>query len=120
MHEVVYFWIYKNKKKTIIEVLSLQNPCTMTAYTEKPGNTSIMSCSAAKSVFALHCFVLPCVPIKMQGVGLLDFTFGYSATLARAHVHNFICSENRGLPSLGDLCREFIAEDHRYYLNVVK
>ena len=44
---------------------------------------------------------------------------GYSATLARAHVHSFICSENRGLPSLGDLCREFIAEDHRYYLNVV-
>ena len=29
-------------------------------------------------VFALHCFVLPCVPIKMQGVGLLDFTLGYS------------------------------------------
>ena len=25
---------------------------------------------------------------------------GYSATLARAHVHNFICSENRGLTSL--------------------
>ena len=24
---------------------------------------------------------------------------GYSATLARAHVHNFICSENRGFPS---------------------
>ena len=33
---------------------------------------------------------------------------GYSATLARAHVHRFICSENRGLPSLGDLCREVI------------
>ena len=31
------------------------------------------------TVFALHCFVLPCVPIKMQGVGLLDFTRGYSA-----------------------------------------
>ena len=30
------------------------------------------------TVFALHCFVLPCVPIKMQGVGLLDFTLGYS------------------------------------------
>ena len=48
---------------------------------------------------------------------------GYSATLARAHVHRFICSENRhnrGLPSLGDLCREFIAKDHAYYLNVVK
>ena len=48
---------------------------------------------------------------------------GYSATLARAHVHRFICSENRenrGLPSLGDLCSEFITEDHRYYLNVVK
>ena len=29
-------------------------------------------------------------------------------------------SENRGLPSLGDICREFITEDHRYYLNVVK
>ena len=33
---------------------------------------------------------------------------GYSATLARAHVHNFICSENRGFPPLGDLCREVI------------
>ena len=33
---------------------------------------------------------------------------GYSATLARAHVHRFICSENKGLPSLGDLCREVI------------
>ena len=30
------------------------------------------------TVFALHCFVLPCVPIKMQRVGLLDFTLGYS------------------------------------------
>ena len=30
------------------------------------------------TVFALHCFVLPCVPIKMQGVGLLDFTLGSS------------------------------------------
>ena len=27
---------------------------------------------------------------------------GYSATLARAHVHNLICSENRGYPSLGE------------------
>ena len=36
------------------------------------------------TVFVLHCFVLPCVPIKMQGVGELDFTLGYSATLARA------------------------------------
>ena len=45
---------------------------------------------------------------------------GYLATLAGAHVHRFICSENTGLPSLGDLCREFIAKDHRYYLNVVK
>ena len=91
------------------------------------------------TVFALHCFVLPCVPIKMQGVGLLGFTLGYSttgvflrwgpmqrvhrkgsqvlsecckvgysATLARAHVHRLICSENRSLPSLGDLCREVI------------
>ena len=33
---------------------------------------------------------------------------GYSATVARAHVHNFICSENRGFPSLGGLCREVI------------
>ena len=52
------------------------------------------------------------------------YMVGYSATLARAHVHRFIlCSknrENRGLPSLGDLCREFIAKDHRYYLNVIK
>ena len=28
---------------------------------------------------------------------------------------------NRGVPfELGDLCREFIREDHRYCLNVVK
>ena len=26
---------------------------------------------------------------------------GYLATLARGHVHKFICSGNRGLPSLG-------------------
>ena len=48
---------------------------------------------------------------------------GYSATLGRVHVHKFICSENkenRGLLSLEDLCREFIAKDHRYYVNVVK
>ena len=48
---------------------------------------------------------------------------GYSATLARVHVHKFICSknrENRGLPWLGDLCTEFIAKDQRYYPNVVK
>ena len=38
---------------------------------------------------------------------------GYSATLARAHVHNFICSDNRGFPLLGDLCREVIWTDHR-------
>ena len=30
------------------------------------------------TVFALHFFALPCVPVKMQGVGLLDFTLGYS------------------------------------------
>ena len=30
------------------------------------------------TVFALHCFVWPCVAIKMQGVALLDFTLGYS------------------------------------------
>ena len=30
------------------------------------------------TVFALHCFVLPCVRNMMQGVGLLDFTLGYS------------------------------------------
>ena len=30
------------------------------------------------TVFALQCFVLPSVPIMMQGVGLLDFTLGYS------------------------------------------
>ena len=33
---------------------------------------------------------------------------GYSATLARVHVHNFICLENNGFLSLGDLCREVI------------
>ena len=32
----------------------------------------------------------------------------------------FICSENRGLPSLGTYRREFIAEDHRYYLPCCK
>ena len=51
------------------------------------------------------------------------YKVGHSATLATAHVHRFIGSENmenRGLPSLGDLCREFIAKDHKYYLNVVK
>ena len=31
-----------------------------------------------------------------------------SATLARAHVHNLICSRIRGLPSQGVLCREFV------------
>ena len=40
--------------------------------------------------------------------------------MLRVHVHRFVCSQNRGLPSLGDLCREFIAEDQKYYLNVVK
>ena len=38
----------------------------------------------------------------------------------RAHVHKFMYSENKGFPSLGDLCREVIAKDHKYYLNVVK
>ena len=33
---------------------------------------------------------------------------GYLATLAKAHVHNSICSENRGFPSVGDQCREVI------------
>ena len=28
--------------------------------------------------FALHCFVLPCVPNMMQGVGLHDFMLGYA------------------------------------------
>jgi hypothetical protein len=51
----------------------------------------------------------------MQGVHLRGsevisecYKVGYSATLARAHVHNFICSGNRGLPSLGDLSSECI------------
>ena len=30
------------------------------------------------TILALHCFVLPCLPIEMQGVGLLDFTLGSS------------------------------------------
>ena len=47
-------------------------------------------------------------------------TVGYSATMARAHMHRFFCSVNWGLPLLGDLCREFIVQDHRYYLNVVQ
>ena len=38
---------------------------------------------------------------------------GYSATLARAHVHNFICSENRRFPSQGVPSREAIRTDHR-------
>ena len=29
------------------------------------------------TVLALHCFVLPCVAIKMPGVGVMDFIFGY-------------------------------------------
>ena len=33
--------------------------------------STMINCS---TVFAFHCFVLPCVPIKMQGVGLLHFT----------------------------------------------
>ena len=36
---------------------------------------------------------------------------GYSATLARAHVHRFIRSEHRCLLSLGYLCKDFIAMD---------
>ena len=52
------------------------------------------------------------------------YKVGYSATWARAHVHRFIlCSENRenrGLLSLRDTCREFIAKDHMYYLNGIK
>ena len=31
-----------------------------------------------RTVFAVHGFVSPCVPIKMQGVGLLEFMLGYS------------------------------------------
>ena len=30
------------------------------------------------TVFSLHCFVMPCVPNMMQGVGLLDSTLGVS------------------------------------------
>ena len=41
---------------------------------------------------------------------------GCSATLARPHVHNFICSESKGLPAPWNLCTQFIAKDHRYYL----
>ena len=43
-----------------------------------------------------------------------------SYPLLRAHVHRFIRSRNRGPASPGNLCRELIAEDHRYYVNVVK
>ena len=28
----------------------------------------------------MHIVMLPCVPIEMQGVGLLDFTLGSSST----------------------------------------
>ena len=45
---------------------------------------------------------------------------GYLATLARASVHDFICLDNEGLPSLRDLRREFITKDQTCYLNVVK
>ena len=45
---------------------------------------------------------------------------GYSTTLVRSHLHNFICSENRCLRSPGDLCREFIADDLTYHPNVVQ
>ena len=44
----------------------------------------------------------------------------YSATLARVHVHKFICWDSKGLPSLRDLCSEVIAKDHTYNLNVIK
>ena len=44
----------------------------------------------------------------------------YSSTLAKTHVHNFKSSENKGLASPRDLCGELNAEDHRYFLNVVK
>ena len=70
------------------------------------------------TVFALHCVVLPCVPIKMQGFGLLHFTLGYSTIGYFTFLFLTLPSENRenkGLPSLGDLCREFIAKDHKYY-----
>ena len=34
---------------------------------------------------------------------------GYLATSGKGHVHNFVCSENTGLPSQGDLHREVIS-----------
>ena len=64
--------------------------------------------------------------IMRQAGAAIDFlnvqywTVGYSATMARAHMHTFICPVNRGLPSLGDLCREFIVQDHRHYLRLVQ
>ena len=64
--------------------------------------------------------------VRHKGSQVLSacYKVGYSATLAEAHAHRFILCpenrENRGLPSLGDLCREFIATDHSYYLNVIK
>ena len=45
-------------------------------------------------------------------------TAGYPATLANAHVHSAICSENKGL-LLRDLCKQFIAKDHKYYLTTL-
>ena len=45
-------------------------------------------------------------------------TAGNCATLA-CHMNTFPCSINEGF-LVEDLCREFIAEDHMYYLNVQK
>ena len=45
-------------------------------------------------------------------------SIGYSATLARAHVHNFICSENRGFPLLREQGFSFTREPmQRGHLN---
>ena len=40
---------------------------------------------------------------------------GYSATLARAHVHHFICSENRGLPAFHSIPSLDSASEARLY-----
>ena len=40
---------------------------------------------------------------------------GYSATLARAHAHHFICSEDRGLPAFHSIPSSDSASEARLY-----
>ena len=48
------------------------------------------------------------------------YKVGYSATLARAHVHRFICSVNGVSSFAGGPMQRVHCKGHRYYLNVLK